>query len=375
VFHRFLFVAAVMIALAAPSSAQPKPPARIIVPRFPWVASLDAAKTTAKAADVPVLVYLYFPNHAACQNFEESVFTDEKFQELSALFVMVRVDAGLHKDVAQAFGVQRCPSLVFLDSGGVKLYLLDSKMDAKRVLSYMGRSILVSMYNAGKRARGAGDLRTATLDYLMLLAVGEGTPPAAWARRDLRQISADGTKKLSQARIALDAMDYMKTMALLEDLAYGYQFLNPGKEAKTLMDSLASDPQAAAALKEVTRRQDADRLLRRAVKLEGEKKPVDALILYWDVTRDFPGTPPAADAADAANLLAKDDALALRAAKTRMERDAAQWTDIARSFELNGKHDKAVEFYQRIINTYPDTPYAQKARDAIAALLKPAPAK
>jgi hypothetical protein len=200
----------------------------------------------------------------------------------------------------------------------------------------------------------------------MLLAVGEGTPPAAWARRDLRQISADGTKKLSQARIALDAMDYMKTMALLEDLAYGYQFLNPGKEAKTLMDSLASDPQAAAALKEVTRRQDADRLLRRAVKLEGEKKPVDALILYWDVTRDFPGTPPAADAADAANLLAKDDALALRAAKTRMERDAAQWTDIARSFELNGKHD---------INTYPDTPYAQKARDAIAALLKPAPAK
>ena len=161
-FHRFLFVAAVMIALAAPSSAQPKPPARIIVPRFPWVASLDAAKTTAKAADVPVLVYLYFPNHAACQNFEESVFTDEKFQELSALFVMVRVDAGLHKDVAQAFGVQRCPSLVFLDSGGVKLYLLDSKMDAKRVLSYMGRSILVSMYNAGKRARGAGDLRTAT---------------------------------------------------------------------------------------------------------------------------------------------------------------------------------------------------------------------
>ena len=344
-FHRFLFVAAVMIALAAPSSAQPKPPARIIVPRFPWVASLDAAKTTAKAADVPVLVYLYFPNHAACQNFEESVFTDEKFQELSALFVMVRVDAGLHKDVAQAFGVQRCPSLVFLDSGGVKLYLLDSKMDAKRVLSYMGRSILVSMYNAGKRARGAGDLRTATLDYLMLLAVGEGTPPAAWARRDLRQISADGTKKLSQARIALDAMDYMKTMALLEDLAYGYQFLNPGKEAKTLMDSLASDPQAAAALKEVTRRQDADRLLRRA------------------------------DAADAANLLAKDDALALRAAKTRMERDAAQWTDIARSFELNGKHDKAVEFYQRIINTYPDTPYAQKARDAIAALLKPAPAK
>ena len=167
-------------------------------------------------------------------------------------------------------------------------------------------------------------------------------------------------------------MDYMKTMALLEDLAYGYQFLNPGKEAKTLMDSLASDPQAAAALKEVTRRQDADRLLRRAVKLEGEKKPVDALILYWDVTRDFPGTPPAADAA---NLLAKDDALALRAAKTRMERDAAQWTDIARSFELNGKHDKAVEFYQRIINTYPDTPYAQKARDAIAALLKPAPAK
>lgn len=371
--RRLLLVMAVLIAFASPSSAEVKPPARKPVPRFPWVASLDAAKTTARAADVPVLVYFYFPNHAACQNFEEAVFPDEKFQELSALFVMVRVDAVAHKDVAQAFQVQRCPALVFLDSGGDKLYLLDSRMDTKRVLSYMGRSILVSIYDAGKRARAAGDIRTATLELLTLLAVGEGTPPAAWARRDLRQISAEGTKILSQAKIALDVKDYMKAMGLLDDLTYGYQFLKSGKEARTLMDSLASDPQAAAALKEVRRRRDADRLLRRAAKLEGEKKLEDALISYWDVTRDFPGTPAAQTAADAANRLAKDDVLAQGAARTRMDRDCTQWTDLARSFELNGKRAEAVEFYQRIISTYPDTPYARKAREAVDVLLKTAP--
>jgi len=370
---RLLLVAALLLALNAESAAQPK--VVRVEPHIGWVGTMEAAGITARLSDAPIIVYMYFANHAACQNFEDEVFVDKKFQELSALFVMVRVDAYTRKDVAEKFQVKRYPALVFLDSAGDKLYLLDSKLDARRVLSYMARAFLVSMYNSGRRAHDAGDVRTAVRRFETLLIVGEKTPPAAWARRELQRISAEGTKKLSQAKIALDGKDYLKAMTLLDELVYEYQGTDPGIEAKKLAEGLSKEPQAAEAMKEVTRRRDAQRKLARARKLEERKELEDALILYWDIARDFPDAPAAAEAARSANELARDHPLAIKAARRRMQRDCTQWMEIASAFELNGRKDKAIEYYQRIIDNYAGTSYAKKAREAIANLLGVVPGK
>ena len=136
------------------------------------------------------------------------------------------------------------------------------------------------------------------------------------------------------------------------------------------MDKLAEDAQAVEALKEVRRRHHADRRLARARKLEGRKDIEGALIVYWDVVRDYPRTP-AADAAGKRGdeLVANDRVLALRAAKTRMKRDCKRWMEMAKAFQQNRQKDKAIEYYQRVITYYRGTSYARKARDAINKLL------
>ncbi|HUW57315.1 MAG TPA: tetratricopeptide repeat protein [Planctomycetota bacterium] len=341
-----------------------------------WVAGIEEARITARITDAPVIVYVCLSNHAACLNFEEEVLAHRTFRKLSGLFVMVRVDARRRKDVAQAFQITRYPTLLFLDSAGERLYTLDSQMTANRVVQYMVRTFLVSMFNSGRRAREAGEVRTAVRRFKTLIAIGQGTPPAQWAERELKRIDADGVKKLSQARIALDAKDYLTAMTLLDDLVYHWRATQTGIDARKLMDELAADVKAAEALTEARRRRDADRKLARARKLEEQGDVEGALIVYWDVVRDYAQTPAAEAAGKRADeLVAADRPLALRAAKTRMTRDCTLWMEMALAFEQNKKKDSAIVYYQRVIAYYPGTSWAKKAQDATHRLLGVQPAE
>lgn len=357
-----------VFALSTAASAQP----RIVRLRrgIRWVAGIEEARITARITDAPVIVYAYLSNHAACLNFEEDILSEKTFRRLSALFVMVRVEGHLRKDVMKEFQLTRYPALIFLDSAGEKLYVLDSRLTRQRVLHYMARTFFVSMYNSGRRARENGQVRRAVRRFKTLIILAQGTPPAEWAARQLKRIAADGIKKLSQAKIALDAGDDLKAMTILDELAYQYRATQAGVEAKKLMGELCKNGKQLETLAEVKRRRLADRKLRRALKLEENKDVEGALIVYWDVIRDYPKTPAETRAGERAKELVADDrALALRAAKTRMKRDCKLWMEMAKAFEQNKEKNRAIEYYQRIITHYAGTSRARKAQNAINNLL------
>jgi len=371
--HRLLSGILVLLVLCVPSFAQP----RVVKLRkgIRWVRTVEEAVVAARLTNAPIVVYAYYSNHAACLNFEEELLADGGFRRLTSLFVMVRLDGVRHRNVAEKFGIKRYPSVLYLDSGGEKLYLLDSKMTPLRVRYYMARTFLVSMYNGGRRAHQAGDVRRAVRRFRTLMIIGQGSPPADWAKRELKRISTEGIKKLSQARIALDEKDTLKAMTLLDELVYEYRATQAGAEARKLMTELSKDPEVVKTLKEVERRRRAARKLARARKLEEQKDPEAALITYWDILRDAPNTPAADDASARAAEMAADRALALRAAKTRMKRDCTQWMEMAEAFARNKRNDKAIEYYTRITTEYAGTSYARKARAAVNDLLGVVPVK
>jgi len=362
-------VAGILILLFLHGASPAQPTVVRVQQGIRWVASFERAKITAELSDAPLIVYAYLPQHAACQNFEEEILAHRTFRKLSALFVMVRLNGEQQRDLAETFEVKRYPALIYLDSSGKKLYLLDSKLTGRRVLHTMARTFLVSMYNGAERAREAGEVRRAVRGFQTLLVIARGTPPANWAQDKLKRIAADGVKKLSQAQIALDAKDHLKAMTLLDELAWEYRGTQAGADAQKLMNELSGDAEAARALAEVDRRRRARRRLERATRLEKRQDLEEALITYWDVLRDYPDTPATEQAAARANELAKDRQLALKAARTRMKRDCRLWMEMARAFEQNKRTDKALEYYQRVITYYKDTSYAEKAQEAINNLL------
>ena len=373
------FVLALM--LAAPAAvAQPKPapkapqPAPQPAPRLNWAPSWEDALAVAQADDAPILAYVYVTNNPACLAMEQKVFTDKTFRKLSSLFVLARVEATRLPELVQKFGV-RTPALVFLDSAGEKVMSLDADLAPKRVLNAMGRTFLISMFTSGKRQAAAGHVRPALRRFRMVQMIGEGTPPAKWAETEITALNAAGIKKLSQAQIAFDAGDLLKCVTLLDELLYEYRGTQTGADAKTLYDKIAQDPKSAEVRQEVERRREASRELALAKKLEARKDVENALITYWDVARDYPKTPAADEACVRAAEISKDDALARRAAEARAKRDCENWLEMAASFEKNRLWDRAAEYYKRVIDNYPDTPYAAKARGGMKALPSPAPAK
>jgi len=166
-----------------------------------WVAGIEEARITARITDAPVIVYVCLSNHAACLNFEEEVLAHRTFRKLSGLFVMVRVDARRRKDVAQAFQITRYPTLLFLDSAGERLYTLDSQMTANRVVQYMVRTFLVSMFNSGRRAREAGEVRTAIRRFKTLIAIGQGTVQTREAALAVIRLAAELGEKVGDEEV------------------------------------------------------------------------------------------------------------------------------------------------------------------------------
>ncbi len=373
-----LIAAAVALALAAAAWGQapkapaaPKaPPAPPPAPRLPWLATFEDALKDADQSDAPIIVYVYVTNNPACLAFENSLFRDPTFRKLSQLFFLSRVEGAKRQDLVDKFQVKAYPTLIFLDSGGEKVAVMDADLSSKRVLSQMGKTFLISMFNAGKRQAAAGHARAAYRRFNMVKIIGEGTPPARWADKEITALNALGVKKLSQARIALDALDVVKCVTLLDELCYEWRGTDTGLDAKKLWDQLAEEPRGQEAIREMTRRQLATRLLALAKKQDGKQDLESALITYWDVARDFPKTPAADEAAARAAEIAKDAALAAKAKDRRAKRDGENWLEMARAFQQNRLADKALEYYKRILDNYPGTPYALQAQAGIDAMKK-----
>ncbi len=367
-------LALTILLFAAAASAQPKPAAKPApkpappaprVVRLPWAPSFEDALARARADDAPVLVCVYLTNHPATLALENQVFGDRMFRRLATLFELARVEATRRPDLVERFGATRTPMLVFLDSSGAKVVQMDANITPKRVLNAMGRTVLISMFNAGKREAKAGHARSAYRRFRMVQIIGEGTPPAQWSQREIDALNTAGVKKFSQAQIALDLKDYLKGMTILDELVYEYRGLPTGEDAKRLADKLADDPKAAEALKEVTRRRLAARALALAKRHEEKKELERALVACWDVARDYPNTPASDEACARAGELAKDADLAERARALRAKRDCENWLEMAAALEQNKLPDKARDYYKRVVDNYPGTPYAEKAKAAL----------
>lgn len=363
-----------MLLLAAPAFAQRKVarPRRVVR----WRKNYEDALSQARRTDRPVFVYAYLRDHPASVVFLKKLLADVRFQRLSRIFIMVRVDVRRRKDLMGKLDVQRYPSAVLLDSAGERIYKLERHRTPAEVVRYMVRTILIAMHNSGKRLKEAGRVRLAVIKFKWVLALAPGTPPAKWSAREMRRIAADGIKKLSQAAIAKDANDYVKTMSLLDELVYEYRSVGAGRQAVRAMLKLLKVPRAARAYKEVIRRQFAERKLRYARRLDKQQNMENALIVYWDVTRNYAKTPSAEVAAKrAAEIAAGRPELVTRASKKRQDRDCRLWMEMAKAFAINKRKDRALAYYNRILKYYADTPWAEKAKAERDRLLTAAPTR
>lgn len=105
-----------------------------------------------------------------------------------------------------------------------------------------------------------------------------------------------------------------------------------------------------------------------AVKLLKKKQYAKALKAYEQVAKDFKGSKYGKKAKAKVKKLKADKKFMAKVNAAEMGKKCKSWLDSARMMAKAGKADKATEYYQRIIDKYPKSKYAQTAEKEMKEL-------
>jgi tetratricopeptide (TPR) repeat protein len=134
---------------------------------------------------------------------------------------------------------------------------------------------------------------------------------------------------------------------------------------KTLDTLLKENPPKSKAKFGDKASQDA---LKKADSLLEKKKYAEALKAYEKVAKDFKGSKAAKKAKAAIEEMKSDEKIMAKIQAAEQKKECEEWLDMARSLAKTGDKAGAVEYYNRIIEKYPDSRYAKTAQEEKAQL-------
>ncbi len=111
-----------------------------------------------------------------------------------------------------------------------------------------------------------------------------------------------------------------------------------------------------------------ERDLQKAEELIRKRKYVEAIKIYERIVKVHQGTRSAKTAQARLKELRADERVMAQVQADLLKRDCEEWLSMARSFAKKGNKKDAAEYYERIIDKYPESDYAEIAREELERL-------
>ncbi len=114
-----------------------------------WQPSYWAARKAARRSGKPMFIDFYTDWCGPCKHLEQTTFRNAKFVAYSRGWIMVRVNpekSALGRQLAERYGVQGFPTMIFTDGGGVP--------HGQAFYDYPASELLPMMKRAAKKANG-----------------------------------------------------------------------------------------------------------------------------------------------------------------------------------------------------------------------------
>jgi thiol-disulfide isomerase/thioredoxin len=134
------------------------------------------------------------------------------------------------------------------------------------------------------------------------------------------------------------------------------------------LDRLLKDKPARQ--KGILAEMSADGALKKAKKLDEDKKYSDALRAYEEIAKNYKGTKPAKDALARIKKMKGNSRIMETIKKDQAEKVSAGWLEVARVCLQYGEKTDAEKYYRRILKEYPDTKQAKLARTELKSMGK-----
>jgi thiol-disulfide isomerase/thioredoxin/outer membrane protein assembly factor BamD (BamD/ComL family) len=206
-------------------------------------------------------------------------------------------------------------------------------------------------------------------------ALGKVSPDAMLDGKVSGRVLADqgklqnaGSKMLADVEPLVQAKSYLDAIAKLQDISKGFFGSPTSDKARSRLDELMKDPACKEAVDAERRQRAADDALTQAQSLQAQKKDMDAYLQFKQIAANFSGTPAADTAAKAIAVYEQNPDFVKAAKESAVAGKAKSLLNLAEAYKRAGRTDLATAKLQRVIDDYPNTSFAQQARQALDQL-------
>jgi predicted esterase len=222
---------------------------------------------------------------------------------------------------------------------------------------------------AAKTAQKAGRMGEAYTGFSGIAGLGS-TAECTDAADAAKSIAAEAEKTLADAKAAADAKKFGDAAKAYSSAATRYAGSTFGDKAREALKGMESDPAVAPLMAQGKIDAEAAALESQAQAAEAAKDYGKALRLYEQYVKTYPKATRLAEVSAHLEALRGDKAVVTAARDKEAERDSKVWLKMAENFLAADDAGKAREYLQKIIDTYPGTTWADKAKEQVDKLPK-----
>ncbi len=225
-----------------------------------------------------------------------------------------------------------------------------------------------SEFGAASKLEKANRLGKAFNIYNWLGQIDNTNKLCMEADKRAQAIAQQAEKELSDADEAIGDKRYVEATKLLVKLADQYGDSPFGKEATQQLETLKSDPQITATIKQAEMNADADAIEARAKAAEQAKRYAKAISLYELYVAKHMKASRYGEVKKHLEMLKADKTIQSSILKEESDRKCRGWLALADSYISAGMYDNAQKYLNKIIDKYGNTEWGQKARDRQAKI-------
>jgi predicted esterase/outer membrane protein assembly factor BamD (BamD/ComL family) len=221
-----------------------------------------------------------------------------------------------------------------------------------------------------KKDEDAGKLGAAYALYTKVAHLTAAGDDAKAAAKSADALTQSAKSQLAEAQTALTEKKYPQAIKLLTAIDAKFSDCAFGDQAKKQLKDLRADAGIQAEIQKAELNAKADLLEGQAKTAETARDFVKALAMY----DQYLATYPKSDRFEAVKThvaeLRADKSITGDVAKKTAEKDCSSWLALADNFITSGSPDKAKAYLQMVLDKYPGTDWAAKAKERLDKLPK-----
>ena len=221
---------------------------------------------------------------------------------------------------------------------------------------------------AARKLQAAGSLGPAHALFSHVASLSETDEASIAAVKGMEAIAELATVDLTAASRAVAIRDFADAVKRLTQAAATYEGTSFADDAARRLEVLKRDPAARALVERATVDAEAGDLEARAAAAEKAKRYADAIRLYEEHGRKYAKASRAEAVRTHLAKLQADPVIQRLLRSGDAEKECTKWLGMADNY-INAKlPDRAKPYLQKILDKYPDTTWADKARERLARI-------